>query len=100
MEDKLEREYNAIEDAEEDLAPEEREQMSKIMEIEELMRQLRRKFAELSKVETTTLPLKRETIKNMDRVYYTMVNTYRPQGGAGNYEEASIRHDAEHLETR
>jgi hypothetical protein len=57
--------------------------MFKMMEIEELKKQLRRKLAELSKVETTMLPLKRESFKLMDREYYRMGNTYRAQGCAG-----------------
>jgi hypothetical protein len=59
-----------------------------MMEIVELKRQLRRKLAELREVETMTLLLKRESIKYMDRKYYSMVDTYKAQGCGGSYKEA------------
>jgi len=70
IEDKLEEEYKAIEEAKEDLAREERAQMGRMVEIMELKKQLARKLAECRKTETTTLPAKREAVKNMDKEHY------------------------------
>lgn len=77
LEDKLEKEYQRIESVKEDLACDERAQMAKMVEIRKLKKDLASKLAELPRVETTTLPMKRKALRNMDQEYYNKLKKHK-----------------------
>ena len=76
IEDKLEKEYKTIESVKEDLARDERAQVDIMVEIMKLKKHLASKVVELRKIETTTLPVKRKALKNMDKQYYDKLKKY------------------------
>ena len=76
LEDELEKEYMRIKSVEEDLASDERAQMARIKEMAELKKCLASKVAEFRRVETTTLPMQRKNVRNMDQEYYNRLKKH------------------------
>jgi hypothetical protein len=76
IEEKLEKEHKAIEKAKEEVVRDERAQIAKMIEIVKLKKQVTSILAAMRKTETTTLPVKHEAVKNMDREYYDKLKTY------------------------
>jgi hypothetical protein len=91
MKKELEEEYGAIESAKRDLARTEEEQMFKVRQITELKQQLARRVAELRKIETTTLPVKRQDVKSLDKKYYDKLKRHEDRKTAMNIQRQEGR---------